>query len=394
MVNPRQAGTSARRRIHRIEFDVPDPAEFALVIKEVDDAAADTADREDRQLAGTMPLLEGIGAEHLCPRHRRRRVVDLEPDRVGGCAVHQVGGMREPLFLRVDHDVDSALAVKCDVLVLVARRAGESERQEKVGKLLRLTFVVGELYEFDPLRAYAIRHGGHVDRDLRLSADDPVHEIDERAATIDGDRLRRAAPELVVEDFERKRTRIARGGDGPHEVHDRQVALSGHVAEMAAPVEEVHVDQRRIGELHQEDSIAKNLIVWVKEKGGMGTFHRSRHELIFAFKKGTAPHINSFELGRHGRYRTNVWQYRGMNTLRAGRLDELALHPTVKPVQLIADAIKDVSGRGALVLDLFGGSGSTLIATHKTGRRCFVAQLDPIYCDRIIRRGQPCGLPD
>ncbi len=110
----------------------------------------------------------------------------------------------------------------------------------------------------------------------------------------------------------------------------------------------------------------KNLIVWAKDNGGMGSFYRSRHELIFAFKNGTAPHINSFELGQHGRYRTNVWSYKGVNTLRAGRMDELALHPTVKPVQMIADAIKDVSKRGAIVLDLFGGSGWTVIAAHNT----------------------------
>jgi DNA modification methylase len=130
----------------------------------------------------------------------------------------------------------------------------------------------------------------------------------------------------------------------------------------------------------------KNLIVWAKDNGGMGSFYRSRHELIFAFKNGQAPHVNSFELGQHGRYRTNVWAYKGVNTLGAGRLDELALHPTVKPVQMIADAIKDVSSRGGLVLDLFGGSGSTLIAAHKTGRRACLCELDPIYCDRIIQR--------
>ena len=89
----------------------------------------------------------------------------------------------------------------------------------------------------------------------------------------------------------------------------------------------------------------KNLIVWAKDNGGMGAFYRSRHELIFAFKNGSAPHINSFELGQHGRYRTNVWEYRGVNTLKAGRLDDLRLHPTVKPVAMIADAIKDVSRR-------------------------------------------------
>lgn len=130
----------------------------------------------------------------------------------------------------------------------------------------------------------------------------------------------------------------------------------------------------------------KNLIVWVKDNGGMGTFYRSRHELVFAFKNGSAAHTNSFELGQHGRYRTNVWQYKGVNTLKAGRLEELALHPTVKPVQMVADAIKDVSGRGDIVLDLFGGSGSTLIAAHKTGRRAYLCELDPVYCDRIIAR--------
>jgi DNA modification methylase len=130
----------------------------------------------------------------------------------------------------------------------------------------------------------------------------------------------------------------------------------------------------------------KNLIVWVKDNGGMGTFYRSRHELVFAFKVGSASHINSFELGQHGRYRTNVWQYKGANSFHAGRMDELAMHPTVKPVQMIADAIKDVSGRGDIVLDLFGGSGSTLIAAHKTGRRAFLCELDPVYCDHIIAR--------
>ncbi|WP_255509453.1 DNA methyltransferase [Oceaniovalibus sp. ACAM 378] len=130
----------------------------------------------------------------------------------------------------------------------------------------------------------------------------------------------------------------------------------------------------------------KNLIVWVKDNGGMGTFYRSRHELIFAFKNGTAPHVNTFELGQHGRYRTNVWQYRGVNTRKVGRMDELTLHPTVKPVQMIADAIRDVSARGDIVLDLFGGSGSTLIAAAKTGRRGFLCELDPSYCDTILAR--------
>ena len=138
----------------------------------------------------------------------------------------------------------------------------------------------------------------------------------------------------------------------------------------------------------------KNLIIWAKDNGGMGTFYRSRHELIFAFKVGTAPHINSFELGQHGRYRTNVWEYKGVNSFKAGRMHELSLHPTVKPDQMIADAIKDVSGRGDIVLDLFGGSGSTLIAAHKTGRRAVLCELDPVYCDRIIARWEAFARDD
>jgi DNA modification methylase len=154
-----------------------------------------------------------------------------------------------------------------------------------------------------------------------------------------------------------------------------------HMSEMLAASETVY-------------SELKNLIVWAKDNGGMGTFYRSRHELIFAFKKGDGPHVNTFELGQHGRYRTNVWQYRGVNTMRAGRLDELALHPTVKPVQMIADAIKDVSARGDIVLDLFGGSGSTLIAAEKTGRRAFLCELDPIYGARILARWEAYAKDD
>jgi DNA modification methylase len=130
----------------------------------------------------------------------------------------------------------------------------------------------------------------------------------------------------------------------------------------------------------------KNTIVWVKSNAGMGSFYRSQHELIFVYKNGSAPHLNNFELGQHGRYRTNVWEYAGATSFRKNRQEELALHPTVKPVQMLADAIKDVSGRGDIVLDLFGGSGSTLIAAQKTGRRAYLCELDPIYCDRIIAR--------
>jgi DNA modification methylase len=130
----------------------------------------------------------------------------------------------------------------------------------------------------------------------------------------------------------------------------------------------------------------KNLVVWNKSNGGMGAFYRSKHELVFVFKKGTAPHTNSFGLGENGRYRTNVWDYAGISSISASRGDELAMHPTVKPVAMIADAIKDCSRRGEIILDCFGGSGSTLIAAEKTGRRARLIEYDPLYCDTIIRR--------
>jgi DNA modification methylase len=130
----------------------------------------------------------------------------------------------------------------------------------------------------------------------------------------------------------------------------------------------------------------KNLCVWSKTNGGMGSLYRSQHELFFVYKAGTAPHINNVELGKHGRYRTNVWQYAGANAFGATRDDDLEMHPTVKPVALVMDAILDCSKRGGLVLDAFGGSGTTLVAAHKTGRRGYAIELDPHYCDVIVRR--------
>jgi DNA modification methylase len=130
----------------------------------------------------------------------------------------------------------------------------------------------------------------------------------------------------------------------------------------------------------------KNVCVWNKTNGGMGSFYRSKHELVFVFKVGSAAHTNTFGLGDTGRYRTNVWDYAGVNSLRSARAEELAIHPTVKPVALVAEAIKDCSRRGGIVLDLFGGSGTTLIAAEKTGRLARLVEFDPAYCDQILRR--------
>jgi DNA modification methylase len=132
----------------------------------------------------------------------------------------------------------------------------------------------------------------------------------------------------------------------------------------------------------------KNLCVWGKTNAGMGSLYRSQHELIAVFKHGTGRHINNVELGRHGRYRTNLWTYAGANTLRAERDEELSMHPTVKPAALVADAIRDCSRRNGRILDGFAGSGTTLIAAEVTGRRGCVLEIDPRYVDVAIKRWQ------
>ena len=154
------------------------------------------------------------------------------------------------------------------------------------------------------------------------------------------------------------------------------------------------MDWRHVEELLAASRAAydelKNLCVWVKDNGGMGSLYRSQHELVFVFKHGRQGHRNNVQLGRFGRNRSNVWHYPGANSFArgGGEGNLLALHPTVKPVALVADATLDCSARGDIVLDAFLGSGTTLIAAERTGRRCYGLELDPAYVDTTIRRWQ------
>jgi DNA modification methylase len=153
----------------------------------------------------------------------------------------------------------------------------------------------------------------------------------------------------------------------------------------------VTIDWRHLGELltagHEIYSELKNVCVWVKNHTGLGAFYRSRHELVLVFKHGRAPHRNNIQLGRYGRDRTNVWAYPSPRTpSEEGNL--LGLHPTVKPAAMVADAIMDCTTRGDIVLDVFLGSGTTVIAAERTGRRCYGIELEPLYVDTIVRRWQ------
>jgi DNA modification methylase len=154
----------------------------------------------------------------------------------------------------------------------------------------------------------------------------------------------------------------------------------------------VCMDWRHARELFEAGAVVydelKNICVWAKTTPGQGSFYRSQHELVFVYKKGVSAHLNTFELGQRGRTRSNVWTYAGVNTFRAGRMDELKMHPTVKPVALIADAMRDCSRRGGIVLDAFAGSGSTIMAAEQVGRRARCIEIDPGYVDVAIRRWQ------
>jgi DNA modification methylase len=169
------------------------------------------------------------------------------------------------------------------------------------------------------------------------------------------------------------------------------LSLAAHASADGA-VHFVCMDWRHIGELVSAGTAVYgamlNLIAWVKSNAGQGSFYRSQHEFIGVFRVGSTPHLNTVELGRHGRSRSNVWKYAGANTLRAGRMDDLRAHPTVKPVNMVADAIKDCTHRNHIVLDTFCGSGTTLLAAERVGRHAYGMEIDPHYVDVAIRRWQ------
>jgi DNA modification methylase len=172
---------------------------------------------------------------------------------------------------------------------------------------------------------------------------------------------------------------------------NKALGLLGRHSKMGS-VHFICMDWRHAGEIlsagKQTYDTFLNLCVWAKDNGGMGSFYRSQHELVFVFRKGTESHRNNIQVGKFGRNRTNVWRYPGINTLsRSG--DEgnlLELHPTVKPVAMIADAILDCSAPGDIVLDNFSGVGSTILAAERTARTCYAMEIDPVYVDTAVMR--------
>jgi DNA modification methylase len=204
----------------------------------------------------------------------------------------------------------------------------------------------------------------------------PIHGNVSGLGVVRHDEFAMASGEMSPSEFE-KFLRVSLGQAAHHSVDGAIHFICmdwRHLYELLAATKEIY-------------SEVKNLCVWNKTNAGMGSLYRSKHELVLVFKVGTAPHINNIGLGRHGRNRTNVWDYESQNILN-GSKSKLSLHPTVKPVALVADAIRDCSDRLGIVLDPFGGGGTTLIAAERTGRRARLIEISPRYVDVTVRRWQ------
>jgi DNA modification methylase len=202
-----------------------------------------------------------------------------------------------------------------------------------------------------------------------------------------------SVPKTVGRGRTKHRNFVMAAGEMPPAVYTKFLSdgLSPAAANSVdAALHYVCMDWRHMREmLDAGDSIyseLKNLVVWSKTNAGQGSLYRSQHELIFVYKTGDGSYLNNVELGRHGRNRSNVWTYAGANTFRAGRMADLTAHPTVKPIALVADAIRDCSRRGDVVLDPFVGVGTTILAAERIGRRSYGIEIDPLYVDAAVRR--------
>ena len=188
---------------------------------------------------------------------------------------------------------------------------------------------------------------------------------------------------------------MASGEMSTKEFEDFLAKIFGHLSgySQQGAVMYACMDFRHMEELMAAANRARlkllNLCVWVKTNGGMGGFYRSQHELVFVLRNGGDRHRNNIQLGRFGRNRTNVWTYPGASSFSGrGRERRLEFHPTVKPVRLVADAILDCTARGDLIMDCFLGSGTTVLAAERTGRRAVGIELEPKFVDTTIGRWQ------
>ena len=259
MIDPGQTGITRRVGVvGRFEFDLPDFRKAAVVVDEVHHAAADATDGGYFELAGTDRLFEQVGAHCLRAGHGIRRVPDPEADVANPRPVGDIRAVSEARGLGVDGDPNIALLPQRDLLGPVIADMPEPHRMQRSGQRFRLGTARGELDELDAFNRNARRHVGNVDFQARSRPPHLIHQVDQRPVAVRRDRSGPAAPKLIVENLQRQRAVVSGRGDGAHEVDDRQIALAGHVPEMARPVKQVHLDGWRIGQLHEEDLVARD----------------------------------------------------------------------------------------------------------------------------------------
>jgi DNA methylase/ParB-like nuclease domain len=392
--NPRNARTHSEKQVQLLAAAVKEFGVFVpVVVDENDVILAGHARLEAAKLLG-MAKVPTIRVKHLTPERKRAFVLaDNRLAEMAGWDDELLGAeLGELSGLELDFDFEITGFDTVDIDRLEARTAEQSVEQEVVPELDRKEPTVsaaGDLWQLGDHRVFcgsALEEESYRhllgDERVQLVFSDPPYNvpIDGHVCGLGSVRhaeFKMASGEMSDEEFvaflERfMRLAAAHSVDGAIHFLCMDWRHMGQMLEAARPIY----------------GPAKNLCVWVKTNAGMGTFYRSQHEMVFVFKVGTGKHINNFGLGERGRHRSNVWTYPGVNTFKRGRMDELGAHPTVKPLAMVIDALKDCSRRRGIVLDPFVGSGTTLLAAEKTGRIGRAIELDPHYVDVAIRRWQ------
>lgn len=393
-VNPRNARRHSDRQVQQIAASMSEFGCLAPIVIDEEDVVLAGHGRLRAALLLKMETVPIIQVKHLTPE--RKRAFMLADNRLAELADWDEDlltiELKELSGLEFDFDFEVTGFETADLDRLEGKATTKLPKLEIVPELDRDHPPVsspGDLWKLGPhllLCGDALEEASYAklmgEQRAQMVFTDPPYNV-----KIDGHvcglgsvhhrSFEMAAGEMSGSEFTRflaKATGLMAQYSGDGAIHDICMDWR-HMSELLTAVKGIYSEQ-------------KNLCVWNKTNAGMGTFYRSKHELVLVFKVGTAPHINNFGLGAGGRYRTNVWDYAGVNTFKAGRMDELRIHPTVKPLPLVIDALRDCSTRRGIVLDPFVGSGTTLLAAEKTGRIGRGIELDPHYVDAAITRWQ------
>lgn len=392
--NPRNARTHGSKQVQLLAAGISQFGFLVPVLIDEEDVILAGHGRVEAAKTLKMEAVPTIRVSHLTPERKRAFVLaDNRLAQLAGWDDQLLGAELGELFtLDLDFEIEITGFDTVDVDKLDAVASVPAAQQEVVAAVDREQPAIsktGDLWQLGPHRlicgsaleeeTYRLLLGD--DRIQMVFSDPPYNvKIDGHVCglgSVKHGEFAMASGEMSAEQFV--------------EFLRAPMRLSGSFSVDGA-IHYICMDWRHMGEMLTAAApiygAPKNLCVWSKTNAGMGAFYRSQHELVFVFKVGTAKHINNFGLGERGRYRSNVWVYPGVNTFKRGRMAELEAHPTVKPLAMVMDALKDCSRRSGVVLDPFLGSGTTLLAAEKTGRLGRGIEFDPHYVDVAIRRWQ------